>query len=71
MRRCSVCGNLAEADLCPICANEKRDHTVVCVVEHIPDLVAIERSHGSRNRGGELTVARGHVVERAVRLHVL
>ena len=48
VRRCSVCGNLAEAELCPICANEKRDQAVVCVVEHIPDLVAIERSGAFR-----------------------
>lgn len=48
VRRCSVCGNLSEAELCPICADEKRDHAVVCVVEHIPDLVAIERSGAFR-----------------------
>lgn len=44
VRRCSRCGNLAEAELCPICADEKRDRGLVCVVEHVPDLVAIERS---------------------------
>ena len=44
VRRCARCGNLAEAELCPICADEKRDRTIVCVVEHVPDLVAIERS---------------------------
>lgn len=44
VRRCTRCGNLAEAELCPICADEKRDRAVVCVVEHVPDLVAIERS---------------------------
>lgn len=44
VRRCARCGNLAEAEHCPICADEKRDRTLVCVVEHVPDLVAIERS---------------------------
>jgi recombination protein RecR len=44
VRRCTRCGNLAEGDLCPICADEKRDRASVCVVEHVPDLVAIERS---------------------------
>src|SRR3954470_8253830 len=48
VRRCSRCGNLAEGDLCAICADERRDRSVVCVVEHVPDLVAIERSGAYR-----------------------
>jgi recombination protein RecR len=48
VRRCTRCGNLAEGDLCPICADEKRDRAAVCVVEHVPDLVAIERSGAYR-----------------------
>jgi recombination protein RecR len=48
VRRCTRCGNLAEGELCPICADEKRDRTSVCVVEHVPDLVAIERSAAFR-----------------------
>jgi recombination protein RecR len=44
IRRCSQCGNLSEDDLCDICSNPKRDHRSVCVVENVPDLVAIERS---------------------------
>jgi recombination protein RecR len=48
VRRCSRCGNLAEGELCPICADEKRDRSTVCVVEHVPDLVAIERSGAFR-----------------------
>jgi recombination protein RecR len=44
VRRCERCGNLAEGGPCAICANEKRDGSVVCVVEHVPDLVALERS---------------------------
>ncbi len=44
IRRCSRCGNLSEGDLCDICSNPKRDHRSVCVVETVPDLVAIERS---------------------------
>jgi len=50
IRRCSLCGNLSEEDLCPICSNPKRDHRSVCVVENVPDLMAIERS-GSWNAG--------------------
>jgi recombination protein RecR len=48
VRRCTRCGNLAEGDLCAICADEKRDRATVCVVEHVPDLVAIERSGAFR-----------------------
>lgn len=48
VRRCARCGNLAEAELCPICADEKRDRGLICVVEHVPDLVAIERSGAFR-----------------------
>lgn len=43
-RRCSVCGNLAESELCPICADPVRLKRQVCVVEHVPDLIAMERS---------------------------
>lgn len=48
VRRCERCGNLAEAQQCEICADPKRDHAAVCVVEHVPDLVAIERSGAFR-----------------------
>ena len=47
--RCARCGNLAEGDEpCAVCADERRDAGVVCVVEHVPDLVAIERSGAFR-----------------------
>lgn len=48
VRRCTRCGNLAEADLCSVCADARRDQAVVCVVEHTPDLVAMERSGAYR-----------------------
>jgi recombination protein RecR len=48
VRRCERCGNLAEEALCEICANERRDPSLVCVVEHVPDLVALERSGAYR-----------------------
>jgi recombination protein RecR len=48
VRRCSRCGNLAEGELCPICADERRDQSLVCVVEQVPDLVALERSGAYR-----------------------
>jgi recombination protein RecR len=48
VRRCARCGNLAEGELCAVCADERRDASVVCVVEHVPDLVAVERSGAFR-----------------------
>jgi recombination protein RecR len=48
VRRCERCGNLAETEQCGICADERRDRSVVCVVEHVPDLVALERSAAYR-----------------------
>lgn len=48
VRRCARCGNLAEGDLCAVCADARRDQAVVCVVEHTPDLVAMERSGAYR-----------------------
>ncbi|RIH87933.1 Recombination protein RecR [Meiothermus luteus] len=41
---CPTCGNLAEEALCPICADPERDRKVICVVETIADLMALERS---------------------------
>lgn len=48
VRRCARCGNLAEGERCAVCADERRDHGVLCVVEHVPDLVAMERSGAYR-----------------------
>ena len=44
VRSCSRCGNLTELDPCAICADPRRDATVVCVVEEASDVVAIERA---------------------------
>lgn len=43
VRPCSVCGGLAEGDLCPICSDPARDRDVICVVESQEDCVAMER----------------------------
>ena len=63
VRRCAVCGNLAEAEQCPICADEKRRSGQVCVVEYVTDLAAIERSGAYRGRyhvlHGKLSPIRG------------
>lgn len=42
--RCERCGNMAESRLCAICEDPRRDDATLCIVEHVPDLIAIERS---------------------------
>ena len=44
IHKCSVCSNLTEDDVCPICRNLKRDHSVICVVEDTQSLMAIEKT---------------------------
>lgn len=63
VRRCARCGNLAEEELCPICADATRDASIVCVVEQVPDLVALERAGSFRGNyhvlHGKLSPIRG------------
>ena len=42
---CSVCYNIAETDLCIVCANPRRDRTRICVVEDALDVIALERTN--------------------------
>lgn len=42
VRYCHVCHNISDEETCAICANPKRDHTTVCVVENVQDVLAIE-----------------------------
>ena len=41
---CNECCNLTDKDRCSVCANPKRDHSVICVVEDPRDVIAIERT---------------------------
>jgi len=50
VRLCSGCQTLTEKDPCPICRDPQRDGRVVCVVESVPDLLAVERTHEFRGR---------------------
>jgi recombination protein RecR len=43
MHYCSVCGNLTDVDPCPVCSDETRDHSLICVVEDPKDVSAMER----------------------------
>lgn len=42
---CTECQNLTEGELCPICANDMRDHSTICVVETPKDISAFERTN--------------------------
>ena len=56
---CEVCFNLAEGPRCAICLDERRDRSVLCVVEEPGDVIPIERTHEFRGRyhvlGGALS----------------
>ena len=48
VRFCNECGNLTEEEICAICLDARRDHSVICVVEHPVDLISLERTHEFR-----------------------
>ena len=58
-RDCTVCGNIGTEDLCPICADDRRNIGEICVVEDVADLWAIERAGAFKGRyhvlGGTLS----------------
>ena len=56
---CEICFNLAEGPRCVICADERRDRSLICVVEEPGDVIPMERTHEYRGRyhvlGGALS----------------
>ena len=63
IRACSTCGNLDTSDPCAICADAGRDRALLCVVEQVSDLWALERTKAFRGRyhvlGGTLSALDG------------
>ena len=45
VRFCKICQNFTEDDICGICASDRRDHSVICVVSEPRDVLSIERGH--------------------------
>ena len=45
LKYCSNCYNISDTDPCPICSSPKRDNSVICVVEDLRDVMAMERTH--------------------------
>ena len=62
-RDCTVCGNIGTADLCPVCADDRRATGEICVVEDVADLWAMERAGVFKGRyhvlGGTLSALDG------------
>lgn len=48
IKHCTRCNNLSDAELCPVCQDRERDHTTICVVEQVADLLSIENTHQYR-----------------------
>lgn len=44
VRYCSVCHNVSEEDICPICSDQRRDRSTVCVVESVKDVIVMENT---------------------------
>lgn len=48
IKRCPVCFNLAEKELCSICADPQRDKTMICVVEQPKDIIKLEKTNACK-----------------------
>lgn len=44
IKYCRICHNISDTDVCPICSDERRDHSTICVVENVQDVMAIENT---------------------------
>ena len=44
IRYCTICHNISDSDICPICSNKHRDASTVCVVENVQDVMAVENT---------------------------
>ena len=50
VKRCKVCHNISDSDTCPICSDPRRDHSTICVVENIQDVMAVENTQKFHGR---------------------
>ncbi|MBM3452287.1 MAG: recombination protein RecR [Bacteroidetes bacterium] len=44
-KQCKICNNISDSEICAICSNPSRDGSIICVVEDIRDVMAIESTH--------------------------
>ena len=48
VKYCAECNNLSDEEVCPICLDDERDRTTICVVEQVADVLSIENTHQSK-----------------------
>jgi recombination protein RecR len=67
VHKCKTCGNLDEGEICGICKNQKRNDKLICIVEEVADLWAIERAETYMGKyhvlGGKLSAISGTTIE--------
>ncbi|MCE2687500.1 MAG: recombination mediator RecR [Rickettsiales bacterium] len=67
IHQCNLCGNIDQGYICKICNNQDRDNSVICIVEQVADLWAIERSKNYQGLyhilGGNLSAVSGKTFE--------
>lgn len=67
IHKCKNCGNLDEGEICAICLSAKRDASLLCIVEEVADLWAIERAESYNGKyhvlGGKLSAISGTAIE--------
>lgn len=63
IKKCSVCGDLSEKDTCPICSDEFRERSLLCIVEDSRDVISFEKTGKYRGKyhvlGGKLAPLKG------------
>ena len=67
IKHCKICGNLSESDICEVCADENRNKNIICIVESVRDIIAVEKS-GTYNGlyhvlGGKIDPLNGVTIE--------
>ncbi len=67
VHQCEICNNLDEGKICSICSSRSRDNSVICIVEEVADLWAIERSENYHGKyhvlGGNLSAISGKSID--------
>lgn len=48
LRFCKICGNICDEEVCPVCNDTRRDHSIICVVESIKDVMIVENTQQYR-----------------------
>ncbi|MGL5964502.1 MAG: recombination mediator RecR [Fusobacteriaceae bacterium] len=68
IKTCTVCGDLSEKEKCPICSDEFRDKSIICVVEDSRDVISFEKTGKFRGKyhvlGGKLAPLKGMTPDR-------